>query len=60
MVFHFNVSSCVRLLLTINNLTFSCHAKVSPDAMAAPTALLSLDDFEAASKEWDERGDDDE
>jgi hypothetical protein len=50
--------ACVRPLLT--NLTFSRHAKVSPDATAAPTVLLSLDDFAAASKEWEEREEQDD
>lgn len=36
------------------------HAKVSPDATAVPSALLSVDDFEAASKEWEERGEQDD
>ena len=43
-------------------LSYSRHAKVSPDATVAPIALLSIDDFAAASKEWEERDehDDDE
>jgi hypothetical protein len=57
---HGRLFHCVQLPLIITNLTFSRHAKVSPDVTAAPTALLSLDDFEAASKEWEEREDQDD
>jgi hypothetical protein len=41
-------------------LSSSRHAKVSPDATVAPIALLSIDDFAAASKEWEERDEQDD
>ena len=58
------VNSLLQVLYDSRLLNSTCsrHAKVSPDATAAPTALLSLDDFEAASKDWEgrEEQDDDE
>jgi len=41
-------------------LSSSRHAKVSPNTTAAPIALLSIDDFAAASKEWEERDEQEE